>query len=256
MREYRSGQSGHQKSQEDDITRINSKETTTLHEMLDLPVDATAAEFKHAYRKIALLIHPDKNKSPEAEQAFVKLDGLYKLYLKEVQKGKSYKSFLSSQESPSDDKSGYYSSYDTSSHEEKFRAEYHARHHAPMVPALGTIISYIEMYASNDRKEGGEFRFGGLMSFHKIKMKDGKEAPVSATCKEIHKIATEAISENRDIKDTLLNILDILEKSKQKKQGLFGRRSSDTQAIHDYIENQVRRMLASYPKEEPRHRRT
>lgn len=35
-----------------------------------VPQDASAAEIKKAYRRLSLILHPDKNKNPDAETQF------------------------------------------------------------------------------------------------------------------------------------------------------------------------------------------
>ena len=43
------------------------------YEILGIPRTATEDEIKKAYRKLALRLHPDKNKAPQAEEAFKQL---------------------------------------------------------------------------------------------------------------------------------------------------------------------------------------
>jgi len=53
----------------------NSKED--YYEILGVPRNATKEEIKQAYRKLALKYHPDRNKSPDAEEKFKKISEAY-----------------------------------------------------------------------------------------------------------------------------------------------------------------------------------
>ena len=48
-----------------------------LYDVLDVTADATPAEIKKSYRRLALLWHPDKNHAPEAAEVFKELSGAF-----------------------------------------------------------------------------------------------------------------------------------------------------------------------------------
>lgn len=50
------------------LSRI--KKCKTYYEILGVSKDATDADLKKSYRKMALQFHPDKNKAPGATEAF------------------------------------------------------------------------------------------------------------------------------------------------------------------------------------------
>jgi molecular chaperone DnaJ len=45
-------------------------EKADFYDVLDIKRDATKEQIKDAYRKLAMQFHPDRNKSPEAEEKF------------------------------------------------------------------------------------------------------------------------------------------------------------------------------------------
>jgi len=66
-----------------------------LYKVLGVGKNATAAELKSAYRKLAVQYHPDKNKSKEAEEKFKEINQAYEI-LGNEQKRKQYDQFGSS----------------------------------------------------------------------------------------------------------------------------------------------------------------
>ena len=52
-------------------------EKTDLYDLLNVTKDATELDFKKAYRKFAIKLHPDKNHAPEAGEAFKKVSAAY-----------------------------------------------------------------------------------------------------------------------------------------------------------------------------------
>lgn len=228
------------------IEKINSK--TPLYKALRVSIDASVTEFNKAYRAFSKKIHPDKGGD---EKTFKIVDGTYRKYLSYVEQNKdrTYRDFYRDKEAPEkgivtkDDSPVFdYASVDLRSHEEIFLEQYNQTHNAPMPPSLPLIIKDIEDFGLSD--QGNQFRFGGLISSHKIQNKNGQEIKVSATCKMIHDCAVKALSTGRNVKETLEEILRILNISKQKKQGFFGKRSPNTRWLHDDIENKAKRMLA------------
>jgi len=62
------------------------------YDILGVSKNATPAELKSAYRKLALEWHPDRNKSPEAESKFKEINEAYQVLSDPKKKG-SYDQF-------------------------------------------------------------------------------------------------------------------------------------------------------------------
>jgi molecular chaperone DnaJ len=66
--------------------------TKDYYEVLGLKKGATKEQIKDAYRKLALQFHPDRNKSPEAEERFKEISEAYAV-LSDDEKRRQYDSF-------------------------------------------------------------------------------------------------------------------------------------------------------------------
>jgi len=64
---------------------------TNYYKILGITKGASYEEMKKAYRKLALLYHPDKNKSPDAEEKFKKIAEAYKVLLDAKRRKESFK---------------------------------------------------------------------------------------------------------------------------------------------------------------------
>uniref|UniRef100_A0A7N6FFY9 DnaJ homolog subfamily C member 1 n=2 Tax=Anabas testudineus TaxID=64144 RepID=A0A7N6FFY9_ANATE len=65
----------------------------TFYEFLSLDKDASAAEIKKAYRRLSLILHPDKNKDENAETQFRQLVAIYEV-LKDEERRRKYDDIL------------------------------------------------------------------------------------------------------------------------------------------------------------------
>nr|CAD7446102.1 unnamed protein product [Timema bartmani] len=91
-----SGMSGdYSKDQLESVRRI--KKCKDYYEILGVTKDATDGDLKKAYKKLALQLHPDKNKCPGAAEAF-KAIGNAVAVLTDVEKRKQYDTYGSDEE--------------------------------------------------------------------------------------------------------------------------------------------------------------
>lgn len=52
------------------VERVRKCKTADYYAILDIETTATESEIRKAYRKLALVMHPDKNGAPGADEAF------------------------------------------------------------------------------------------------------------------------------------------------------------------------------------------
>ncbi|KAI5837615.1 hypothetical protein DFP73DRAFT_600905 [Morchella snyderi] len=71
-REHNQGRQGRDYTPEQKaaVDKVRRCKATAYYEILDIKTEATEAEIKKAYRKLALVMHPDKNGAPGADEAF------------------------------------------------------------------------------------------------------------------------------------------------------------------------------------------
>ncbi|KAG8040122.1 hypothetical protein G9C98_000692 [Cotesia typhae] len=90
-----SGGNDYSKDQYDHVKRI--QKCKDYYEILGVTKEATDSEIKKAYKKLALQLHPDKNKAPNASEAFKALGNAVAI-LTDVQKRKQYDLYGSDEE--------------------------------------------------------------------------------------------------------------------------------------------------------------
>ncbi|XP_011502065.1 PREDICTED: dnaJ homolog subfamily B member 12 [Ceratosolen solmsi marchali] len=73
------------------------KKCKDYYEILEIRKDATDSDVKKAYKKLALQLHPDKNKAPGAEEAFKAIGNAFAI-LTDVEKRKQYDLYGTDQE--------------------------------------------------------------------------------------------------------------------------------------------------------------
>jgi DnaJ family protein B protein 12 len=108
-----------------------------FYEILQVPKTATDEEIKKAYRKLALKFHPDKNRAPNANEAFTKV-------------GKAY-DCLSNKE-----KRSFYDQHGNEDPDQHYRS-YTSHYHEDFSPEVGNLFRF----AGNNKHIGslrGVFR--------------------------------------------------------------------------------------------------
>ena len=80
------------------------------YDILEIKRGATQQEVKKAYRRLVKDYHPDKNKSPDAQEKFVKLTKAYEL-LSDPERRRMYDNHGVTEDSPNFNKRHDYSQY-------------------------------------------------------------------------------------------------------------------------------------------------
>uniref|UniRef100_A0A7S4UEY8 J domain-containing protein n=1 Tax=Alexandrium monilatum TaxID=311494 RepID=A0A7S4UEY8_9DINO len=106
--------------------------TKDYYEILEVPRDAGEDAVKRAYKKLALKLHPDKNKAPGAEEAFKKLSKAVQC-LTDEEKKQVYDRYGDEERMPSQHRQAYHQDFMTA--EDLFAAffggaaTFHTTHH-------------------------------------------------------------------------------------------------------------------------------
>jgi len=80
-------------SEEMDLFDLVEEVNQNFYEVMEIDSTASTSEVRKAYKRLALILHPDKNKSPDAEIQFRQLAGIYEV-LKDKEKREMYDKVL------------------------------------------------------------------------------------------------------------------------------------------------------------------